>query len=87
MRSPPFIFYLLSLLLLLTAHTTLACKCFIVGTPNHDPEVTKNCCRVARGKGDGNDCNAHSMSGRLARFSTCCKGFDRKTDCGCPIGC
>jgi hypothetical protein len=68
-----------------------ACKCttdFGKGSPVD--AATKSCCSKVGGTYSGNDCEADSISNKLAQFDTCCEvtspeGMD--SDCHCPLGC
>ncbi|KAF9733933.1 hypothetical protein PMIN01_08276 [Paraphaeosphaeria minitans] len=73
--------------------TSAACKCFHKTTttsPRRD--ATEAACYEAGGKmryysGGGFDCNAHTMSNKLRKFSIWCSVYGSCSDCHCPHGC
>lgn len=86
MRAPTSFIFLL-LIILLTIDTTFACKCFVIHHEEHDKAKTNACCIEVRGKGDGADCLASSISNHLSNFHTCCRNKSSRSDCKCPKGC
>ncbi|KAF2446343.1 hypothetical protein P171DRAFT_430508 [Karstenula rhodostoma CBS 690.94] len=73
--------------------TSAACKCFHKTTPfGPSKYATAAACQEAHGKmryfpDGGFDCNAHTMSNRLRKFSIWCRVYGNCSDCRCPHGC
>jgi hypothetical protein len=88
MASPASLLLFAFLALFALLSPALACKCFDHSGGGHDVRVTQACCKEAMGKMvNGVDCNAHSMSNRLAAFAQCCARKTKKSDCHCSISC
>lgn len=73
--------------------TSAACKCFpkanpIVPSKYVTEAACHEACGIMRYFSDGSfDCDAHTMSSRLRKFSIWCSVFGRCSDCHCPSGC
>lgn len=70
-----------------------ACKCFHKTIPlSPSKYATEAACQEARGKiryspEGGFDCNAHTVSKILHKFSIWCSVYGNCSDCRCPHGC
>jgi len=62
-----------------------ACKC--LSSVGNNVDATKACCKEAGGSVSGTDCPAGEISNTLSRFASCCRSYDTRSDCRCPIGC
>lgn len=62
-----------------------ACKC--LSSIGNNESATSACCQAAGGPANGSDCPAGEISNNLSKFASCCRGYNDKSDCRCPIGC
>lgn len=62
-----------------------ACKC--VSSIGNNEAATRACCQEAGGSASETDCPADDISNNLSRFASCCRQYETRSDCRCPIGC
>ncbi|UNI20918.1 hypothetical protein JDV02_006964 [Purpureocillium takamizusanense] len=63
-----------------------ACKC--ISSIGNNVEATRACCQEAGSTANSSgDCPAGNISNNLSRFASCCRSYDTRSDCRCPIGC